>query len=36
MRCFDVEEFLIPDFPLIVIVGLLVGGRNEDYLEYRG
>jgi hypothetical protein len=33
---YKIEESLIPASPVIVIVGLLVGGRDEQCLRYRG
>lgn len=33
---YKIEESLLPDAPCIVIVGLLVGGRDETCLKYRG
>jgi hypothetical protein len=33
---YKIEESLIPETPLIVILGLLVGGRDEQCLRYRG
>ncbi len=33
---YKIEETLFPDSPIIVIVGLLMGGRDEQCLRYRG
>ena len=33
---YKIEESIIPDSPIIVIVGLLVSGRDEQCLRYRG
>jgi len=32
---FKIEESLVRDAPAIVIVGLIVGGRDEQRLRYR-
>jgi hypothetical protein len=33
---YRIEESLLPNSTLVVIVGLLVGGRDETCLKYRG
>jgi hypothetical protein len=33
---YKIEESLLPDGAVVVIVGLMVGGRDESCLKYRG
>ena len=33
---YKIEEALFPESPVVIIVGLLVGGRDETCLKYRG
>ena len=33
---YEIQESLLPDLSVVVIVGLLVGGRDETCLKYRG
>jgi hypothetical protein len=33
---YKIEESLLPGFAIVVIVGLIVSGRDETCLKYRG